>query len=194
MANKTSYLFLILFCLTFTVSAEQTTKKATFANMASGWWQNLKEDVSETWHNPQYTDVYIPFLSWHNRFMYDSDKTDHYNEMPWGGGVGISRYTEEGNWHGLFAMVFQDSHREWQPAVGYGWEKGWYLTQNKDARVGLGLAGGITARDDFANYVPLPFIFPLFSAGYKNINLQFTYIPGTYNNGNVLFAWLRYGF
>ncbi|HAY4579971.1 TPA: hypothetical protein JZ958_004500, partial [Escherichia coli] len=20
------------------------------------------------------------------------------------------------------------------------------------------------------------------------------YIPGTYNNGNVLFAWLRYGF
>ncbi|MEX0578004.1 phospholipid:lipid A palmitoyltransferase, partial [Enterobacter cloacae subsp. cloacae] len=21
---------------------------------------------------------------------------------------------------------------------------------------------------------------------------QFTYIPGTYNNGNVLFGWLRY--
>ena len=55
-------------------------------------------------------------------------------------------------------------------------------------------AAGITARDDFANYVPLPFIFPLFSAGYKRVTVQFTYIPGTYNNGNVLFAWLRLGF
>jgi palmitoyl transferase len=42
--------------------------------------------------------------------------------------------------------------------------------------------------------VPLPFIFPLFSAGYKRVTVQFTYIPGTYNNGNVLFAWLRLGF
>ena len=55
-------------------------------------------------------------------------------------------------------------------------------------------AAGITARDDFANYVPLPFIFPLFSASYKRVTVQFTYIPGTYNNGNVLFAWLRLGF
>ncbi|NGX88631.1 phospholipid:lipid A palmitoyltransferase [Rahnella sp. Lac-M11] len=160
----------------------------------SGLWEDFKDDVSLTWNEPQYTDVYLPFLSWHNRLTYDKHKTDHYNEMPWGGGIGVSRYTEEGNWSGLFTMVFQDSHREWQPAAGYGWEKGGYFTQSKDVRLGLGLAGGITARQDFANYVPLPFLFPLFSAGYKNVNLQFTYIPGTYNNGNVLFAWLRYGF
>ncbi|MFQ8718365.1 MAG: phospholipid:lipid A palmitoyltransferase, partial [Enterobacter hormaechei] len=36
--------------------------------------------------------------------------------------------------------------------------------------------------------------FPLFSAGYKRVTVQFTYSPGTYNNGNVLFAWLRLGF
>ena len=91
-------------------------------------------------------------------------------------------------------MMFKDSHNEWQPAMGYGWEKGWYLDDAKDFRLGLGAAAGITARDDFANYVPLPFIFPLFSAGYKRVTVQFTYIPGTYNNGNVLFAWLRLGF
>jgi palmitoyl transferase len=56
------------------------------------------------------------------------------------------------------------------------------------------VTAGITARDDFANYVPLPIILPLFSASYRRLSVQFTYIPGTYNNGNVLFAWLRYGF
>ncbi len=104
------------------------------------------------------------------------------------GGLGVSRYNDEGNWSALFAMMFKDSHNEWQPAMGYGWEKGWYLDNAKDFRLGLGAAAGITARDDFANYVPLPFIFPLFSAGYKRVTVQFTYIPGTYNNGNVLFA------
>ncbi|WP_230350786.1 lipid IV(A) palmitoyltransferase PagP [Lelliottia sp. WAP21] len=160
----------------------------------AGWWEAISNDVSQTWHEPQYYDLYVPFLSWHARFMYDKEKTDNYNEMPSGGGLGVSRYTDEGNWSALFAMMFKDSHNEWQPAVGYGWEKGWYLDNAKDFRLGLGAAAGITARDDFANYVPLPFIFPLFSAGYKRVNVQFTYIPGTYNNGNVLFAWMRVGF
>jgi palmitoyl transferase len=33
--------------------------------------------------------------------MYDKEKTDNYNEMPWGGGLGVSRYNEEGNWSAL---------------------------------------------------------------------------------------------
>ncbi len=51
--------------------------------------------------------LYLPFLSWHARFMYDKEKTDNYNEMPWGGGLGVSRYNEEGNWSALFAMMFK---------------------------------------------------------------------------------------
>ncbi len=41
-------------------------------------------------------------------------------------GVGIRRvlYQRRGNWSALFAMMFKDSHNEWQPAMGYGWEKG----------------------------------------------------------------------
>ncbi|CAM7676234.1 lipid IV(A) palmitoyltransferase PagP [Enterobacter sp. RHB15-C17] len=160
----------------------------------TGWWNNLTSDVSQTWNAPQNYDLYLPFLSWHARFMYDKEKTDKYNETPWGGGFGVSRYNEAGNWSSLYAMMFKDSHNEWQPIIGYGWEKGWYLDNARDFRLGLGVTAGITARQDFANYVPLPIILPLFSAGYKRLNVQFTYIPGTYNNGNVLFAWLRYGF
>lgn len=160
----------------------------------TGWWSQFVDDVSNVWQRPQHYDFYLPFISWHNRFMYDKDKTDKYNEMPWGGGVGISGYNAQGNWNALFAMMFKDSHNEWQPIVGYARETIWYLDDKKNYRLGFGLTAGITARKDFANYIPLPIALPIFSAGYKNINVQFTYIPGTYNNGNVLFAWLRYGF
>jgi palmitoyl transferase len=79
--------------------------------------------------------------------------------------AGRFRYNEEGNWSALFAMMFKDSHNEWQPAMGYGWEKGWYLDNAKDFRLGLGAAAGITARDDFANYVPLPLSSRCFRPG-----------------------------
>jgi palmitoyl transferase len=180
-----------LFIFAFAVQAET---KVYGEQRVSGWWNWLKDDVSQTWNQPQNYDLYLPFLSWHNRFMYDKEKTDNYNEMPWGGGFGVSRYNEEGNWSSLYAMMFKDSHNEWQPIIGYGWEKGWYLDSSRDFRLGLGVTAGITAREDFANYVPLPIILPLFSASYRRLSVQFTYIPGTYNNGNVLFAWLRYGF
>ncbi|MEN4690681.1 lipid IV(A) palmitoyltransferase PagP [Pantoea agglomerans] len=160
----------------------------------SSWWNVFTDDVAQTWNAPQHTDLYLPFISWHARFMYDKEKTDNYNENPWGGGLGISRYSDSGNWSALYAMAFKDSHNEWQPIVGYGWEKGWYPGSNQDFRLGAGLTSGITAREDFGNYIPLPIILPLFSAGYKALNVQFTYIPGTYNNGNVLFAWFRYAF
>lgn len=159
-----------------------------------GWWEGFIDEISQTWQQPQRYDLYLPFISWHNRLMYDKEKTDRYNEMPWGGGLGVSRYNDQGNWSALFAMMFKDSHNEWQPIAGYAWEKGWYLDDNRDYRLGLGFTAGITARKDFANYIPLPIALPLFSASYKQLNLQFTYIPGTYNNGNVLFAWFRYGF
>ncbi|EFD5003102.1 hypothetical protein F2I40_13215 [Escherichia coli] len=30
--------------------------------------------------------------------------------------------------------------------------------------------------------------------GYELATFQMTYIPGTYNNGNVYFAWIRFQF
>jgi palmitoyl transferase len=74
-------------------------------------------------------------------------------------------------------MAFKDSHNNWEPIIGYGWEKGWYLDQNRDFRLGLGLTAAVTARQDFANYVPLPVVLPLLSASYKQASVQLTYIP-----------------
>ena len=173
----------------------------TYANAAiygeqriAEWWDWFKQDVTDTWEQPQNYDLYLPFLTWHNRFTYDKEKTDRYNERPWGGGFGVSRYNADGNWSSLYAMAFKDSHNNWEPIIGYGWEKGWYLDQNRDFRLGLGLTAAVTARQDFANYVPLPVVLPLLSASYNQASEKLTYIPGTYNNGNVLFAWFRYGF
>ncbi|SUC47438.1 Lipid A palmitoyltransferase PagP precursor [Providencia stuartii] len=58
-------------------------------------------------------------------------------------------------------------------------------------KMGAGFTLSVTARDDYY-YIPLPLPLPLVSMEYDRLALQATYIPGTYNNGNVLFAWLRW--
>ncbi|WP_122096032.1 lipid IV(A) palmitoyltransferase PagP [Rahnella sp. Larv3_ips] len=158
-----------------------------------GMWDTFKENVAETWNAPQAQDVYLPVITWHNRLTYDKEKTDKYNERPWGGGYGISRYDDKGNWHGIYFMAFKDSHNKWEPIGGYGWEKIWTPAEDKNFRVGLGYTAAVTARDDY-EYIPIPIVLPLASVGYNKLTFQATYIPGTYNNGNVFFAWLRYQF
>ena len=58
---------------------------------------------------------------------------------------------------------------------------------------GLGYTAGFTARDNW-KYIPVPVLLPLASIGYGPATFQMTYIPGTYNNGNVYFAWMRFQF
>ncbi|MFS7222402.1 lipid IV(A) palmitoyltransferase PagP [Rahnella inusitata] len=156
-------------------------------------WDTFKDNVSSTWNDSDSQDLYLPVITWHNRLAYDKEKTDRYNERPWGGGYGISRYDEKGNWNGIYFMAFKDSHNKWQPIGGYGWEKIWQPMNDKDFRLGLGYTAAVTARDDY-KYIPIPIVLPLASVGYDKLTFQATYIPGTHNNGNVFFAWLRYQF
>ena len=79
-----------------------------FAN-ADEWMTTFRENIAQTWQQPEHYDLYIPAITWHARFAYDKEKTDRYNERPWGGGFGLSRWDEKGNWHGLYAMAFKDS-------------------------------------------------------------------------------------
>ena len=90
-----------------------------------GWFNTFTDNVAETWQQPEHYDLYIPAITWHARFAYDKEKTDRYNERPWGGGFGQSRWDEKGNWHGLYIMAFKDSWNKWEPIGGYGW--GGYL-------------------------------------------------------------------
>nr|MBA2815271.1 Lipid A palmitoyltransferase PagP precursor [Candidatus Pantoea persica] len=78
-------------------------------------------------------------------------------------------------------------------AVCYGWEATWRPLRDQRFHLGAGYTAGVTARHNW-KYIPVPAILPLGSAGYGPVNFQMTYIPGTYNNGNVYFAWLRLQF
>ena len=61
-----------------------------FAN-ADEWMTTFRENIAQTWQQPEHYDLYIPAITWHARFAYDKEKTDRYNERPWGGGFGQSR-------------------------------------------------------------------------------------------------------
>ncbi|MCH4998728.1 lipid IV(A) palmitoyltransferase PagP [Pectobacterium carotovorum] len=155
------------------------------------WWQRSKNNLSTTWNSPQSHDIYIPTITWHNRWTYDKEKTDKYNERPWGAGYGVSRLDKDGDWHGLYIMAFKDSYNKWEPIGGYGYEKRWRPTSDQDFQLGLGFTAGVTMRDNW-NYIPIPVLLPLASISYSKLSFQATYIPGTYNNGNVFFAWFRW--
>lgn len=162
-------------------------------NVLGDAWNTLSDNVSQTWNEPQHYDLYVPAITWHARFAYDKEKTDRYNERPWGIGFGQTRWDDSGNWHGLYLMAFKDSYNKWEPIGGYGWEKIWRPLTDDNFRLGLGYTLGVTARDNW-NYIPIPVILPLASVGYGPATFQMTYIPGTYNNGNVYFAWVRFQF
>ncbi|HHQ4305038.1 TPA: lipid IV(A) palmitoyltransferase PagP [Serratia fonticola] len=158
-----------------------------------GWWGRFTGNVAETWNNSPNKEFYLPAITWHNRWTYDKEKTDGYNERPWGAGYGISRFDADGDWHGIYLMAFKDSYNKWEPIGGYAYEKIWRPIEGEDFRLGLGFTASVTARDNW-NYIPIPAPLPLASIGYKQLTFQATYIPGTYNNGNVFFAWLRWQF
>ncbi|WP_437612348.1 lipid IV(A) palmitoyltransferase PagP [Erwinia sp. V71] len=168
-------------------------ENASETGKATGWWQTFTSNVQQTWNSPDHYDLYVPGITWHNRWTYDKEKTDRYNERPWGAGGGVSRYDENGNWNGIYLMAFKDSYNKWEPIGGYGWEKTWRPLADDNFRIGAGYTVGATARDNW-HYIPIPVLLPLASVGYGPATFQMTYIPGTYNNGNVFFAWGRLTF
>lgn len=155
-------------------------------------WLRLIRDISLTWKSPS-QELYIPLNTWHNRWTYDDEKIESYNERPWGIGYGKYRYDEDNNWHAVYAMAFMDSHNSVEPIIGYGYQKMWIPGEMDGWRFGIGFTASITARNEY-HYIPIPLPLPLLSIEYNRFSLQTTYIPGTYNNGNVLFTWMRWQF
>ncbi|PKH20507.1 phospholipid:lipid A palmitoyltransferase [Enterobacterales bacterium CwR94] len=185
------YLLPLLLCfggLTGASAQAESTQSRT-----PEWLSVFAGNVKQTWQEPQHVDLYIPAVTWHNRLTYDQEHIDKYNERPWGAGAGISRWDEKGNWHGIYLMAFKDSFNKWEPIGGYGWESTWRPLQDQNFHLGLGYTAGVTMRDNW-NYIPIPVLLPLASVGYANATFQMTYIPGTWNNGNVFFGWFRWQF
>lgn len=181
-----------LVCASCSVWADEPapTSKAAADNSAvsGGWLDQVEDTLKQTWNSDQY-ELYVPLHTWHNRRMYTADKVKTYNENPWGIGFGKYRYDSDGNWHGIYAMEFADSHHNIEPIAGYGYEKIWRPTENW--RLGVGYTAGVTMREDY-HWIPIPLVLPLASIEYKKFSLQTTYVPGGKGNGNVLFTWARW--
>ncbi len=167
----------------------------------AGIWDDLKDHLDNNWAQSKRAwtegrhDLYLSGYTWHLPYAYDSAQRADYNNNAWGGGFGKSVLDDRGNTHGLFAMVFSDSHGKPQYQAGYSWTHYWNIGSSKfDA--GLGYTAFLFARSDMSNYFPYPAILPLASVRWdKSLEVMTTFVPGFGDGrGNVLFFFGRVSF
>ncbi len=151
-------------------------------------WGHLKN----IWAEGGY-ELYLPVYTFHMPYAYTRSLLRSYNDFPVGGGIGKGRFNESGNWEGVFAMEFADSHGRPEYEGGYAWIATWHPFDN-GFRAGAGYTAFITARSDIRRYTPFPGVLPLGSIGYRNLDPQCTFVPGGRNDGNVLFTWVKFAF
>lgn len=135
-------------------------------------------------------ELYAPFETYHMPYAYSPALRRTYNDFPAGGGLGLGRYSAKGDYEGVFAMEFSDSHRKAQYNAGVVWIPTWHPFSD-NLRIGAGLTGLVIARSDIRHYTPFPVALPLASVGVWNLDLQATFIPGFRGDGNVLFSWVK---
>ena len=155
-------------------------------------WDTAGQHLSDIWHKGD-IELYVPFWSYHLPFAYSAEKRASYTEYPAGGGIGKGRYNESGNWEGIYAMEFQDSHGKPMYMGGYGWVPTWRPI-NDQFKIGAGVTAFLFMRSDIGNYAPIPGVLPAATIGYGPLDVQVAYIPGGQGNGNVLFWWAKYSF
>ncbi len=161
---------------------------AAFANEVCNGWESWSKPACQhlaSIFNEGDMEVYLSGYAWHNRYVYPEHKISSYNENAWGGGLGKGRYDERGNWQGVYAFAFLDSHKNVEPIAGYAYLKVAHLST--DVNLGAGLTVFITSRPDIFNSIPFPGLLPWVSLTLKRATLSATYIPGAKGAGNVLF-------
>jgi palmitoyl transferase len=151
----------------------------------------VSAEFARIW-NQGSADVYLPLHTHHLRRAYDADLVATFNENPWGIGFGRSYKDAAGGWHGLYAMEFRDSHSRIEPIAGYG--RLYQVSQYRGVSASLGYTAFVTARQDIANYAPVPGILPLASVESGRLSLMTTFMPGRHNNGNIFFVFGKYSF
>lgn len=138
-------------------------------------------------------DLYVPIRTYHMPYAYSPALRRTYNDFPLGGGLGLGRFDGRGNYLGVFAMEFADSHSRPQYNAGLAWVPTWEPFGD-GLRFGAGVTGLVIARSDIRRYTPFPVALPLGSVGFGHLDLQATFIPGFKGDGNVLFSWVKLSF
>lgn len=155
------------------------------------WFKPVCEEFQSIWTQGD-NELYLSGYAWHNRYTYSPAKIQSFNENAWGGGFGKGLYDAKGNWHGLYAVAFMDSHDHVEPLLGYAWYK--YFPVSNNTKIGLGLSAFITSRVDIYHNIPFPGILPVLTVTHKRVSLSASYIPGSKGAGNVLFIMGKYTF
>ena len=174
------------------LAANTQASRSRVRSSDKSWLSSLWDPIANAYDNGS-TNVYLPLKTYHSRKTYSSEQIESYQENPVGFGIGRGLYNENGNWDGVFAMAFQDSHFKPSYTAGYEWQAIWRPTDN--TRVGLGYLAGLMSRSDYIHYVPFPVVLPVASLAYKNFSLEGAYVPpGGKNGGNVFFLWAKWDF
>jgi palmitoyl transferase len=181
---------LFFFILAFTSKLFAASEKE-YCQAWPAWIKPVCSRLNQIWYEGD-NELYITGYAWHNRYRYSPERVKTYNENAWGGGLGKSLIDEKGNWHGLYAFAFSDSHKNMEPILGYAWQK--LFSLNQDLKTGIGLSAFLTQRPDINNGIPFPGALPWLSVLYKRVTLSATYIPGHQDIGNVLFVFAKYRF
>jgi palmitoyl transferase len=179
------YLMLVYSMCSTPLFATETPSCTTWATLLKPACQRLHQ----VWTEGK-TDLYLSGYAWHNRYTYPHERIKTFNEQALGGGFGKGLFNENGNWHGLYAFAFLDSHRHVEPVVGYDYLKIANLSTN--IKAGLGYTLLVTSRVDIFNNIPFPGILPWAGVFYKRASIAATYIPGSSGAGNVLFIVGKY--
>jgi hypothetical protein len=166
-----------------------TAPLRALADADRAWYERASDELVQSYDEGQ-TYLYLPFRSYHMRSVYTQAQIDNYQEHPPGIGIGRGRIDEKENWHGVYAMGFQDSHFLPQWMVGYNRMYGWHLCD--DARINIGYAAFITTRADYAHYAPVPGIVPIAGLEVHRFSVEATYVPGGKSFGNILFFWAKF--
>jgi palmitoyl transferase len=176
---KKTVTLLLLFSF-FNVSAADS-------DSCSKWWpwiQPACKRLHQIWTEGE-NELYLSGYAWHNRHTYSKSKLRTYNEKAWGGGLGKGLYDEKGNWHGLAALAFLDSHKNLEPVAGYVYLKVAHLTPKLN--VGAGYSILATQRPDIFHGIPFAGVLPWVAVNYSKASIMATYIPGAAGAGNVLY-------
>ena len=181
----------LIFLLLFTSQQLAAAQDNTDCQKGPSFIKHFCHRLHQIWYQGD-TELYVTGYAWHNRYTYDPAKIDRYNELAWGGGLGKGFYDEDGDWHGLSAFAFLDSHKKIEPAAGYGFIKIYHVNEN--TRLGAGYSILVTSRADIFHGIPFPGALPWLTFNYRRATLAATYIPGAAGEGNVLFILGKWTF
>ena len=168
-----------------------TLSHAAQAEDKPGWFGTAKNELVQTYREGT-PELYIPAYTWHLPFAYSRERINGYQNVPLGLGYGHGRFDDKDNWHGVYAMGFQDSHFKPEWMAGYGWKARWPL--GDQVKFGLGFTAGLTSRTDYAHYFPIPYLLPLASVDYGKMSMEASYVPGGKGFGNVIFFTAKWRF